>query len=148
MARRGIAMIAATGFAALLTGEGVCRADALDPALIGVWAPSGPDCARVFERRGAALAFRRPIDNVTPATIIRPEEIVLASGACRVQGVSHVSGAFTVKADCNDAASSAAQTLQIRLRSAGEILFNPTGDPARDARLIKCRFDPGAPGPN
>ncbi len=94
------------------------------------------------------MAFRRPIDNGTPATIIRPEEIVLASRACRVQGISYASGAFTVKADCNDAGSSAVQTMQIRLRCAGEILFNPTGDPASDAKLIKCRFDPGAPGRN
>jgi hypothetical protein len=133
------------GFVALIAGSIVCRADALDSSLVGAWAISGPDCARVFQRRGGALAFRQPVDEFAQATIIGPQQIVLSSSTCRVQSVSHPNGAITVNADCNDSVSSTAKTMQIKVKSAGEIIFNSTGDPAFDATLIKCRFDPGAP---
>ena len=146
MAKCEITIVAAAVFAALFNGGEVCLADFFDRALIGAWAPSGPDCARVFERQGAILSFRRPTDSVTLAIIVRPEEIVFTTGACRVQDVSRTSDASMVNADCDEAAGSAAQTVQIRLKSANEIFVNRTGDSARDVRLIKCRFDPGAPG--
>ena len=33
-----------------------------------------------------------------------------------------------------------AQTVQIRVTSGAEIIYSPTGDPALDATLIKCRM--------
>src|SRR5271166_3564213 len=33
---------------ALMAGSAVCRADSLGPSLIGAWATSAPDCAKLF----------------------------------------------------------------------------------------------------
>jgi len=39
--------------------------------LVGAWASSEADCTRLFQRRGKALAFRRPVDQFAQAAIRR-----------------------------------------------------------------------------
>jgi hypothetical protein len=146
MDKRGrMAIAGSMGFVALIASSVVCHADALESSLIGAWATSAPDCARIFARRGGALAFRQPVDKFAQEMIIGPRQIILSSSTCRVQSVSHENGAITVNAGCNDSVSNTGPTMRIKVKSGGEIMYSPTGDPALDTTLIKCRFDPGAP---
>ena len=124
---------------ALMAGSAVCRADSLGPSLIGAWAASAADCARLFELRGAAPAFRQPVDMFAQAAIITPQEIVAPSNTCRVQKVSHQNGAIKVTASCNDSIGYSTQTAEFRFGSGG-IIYSPTGDPALDTTLIRCRL--------
>jgi hypothetical protein len=126
---------AAMGAAALAAGAGACRADALDSSLVGAWTTTAADCSKLF----AGRAFRQPVDKFAQAVIIEPQRIRLPSSDCHIQSVSHTGGAIKVTADCNDSISYTAQTVQIKVRSGGEIVYSPTGDPALDTTLVKCR---------
>jgi hypothetical protein len=57
-----IALAGTAAAVALMAGLAVCRADQLDTSLIGAWAASAADCARLFQPRGGAPAFRQPVD--------------------------------------------------------------------------------------
>ena len=118
----------------------ICIADALDSSLVGGWATSAPDCAKLFVRQGGALAYRKPVDKFAQAAIIEPQQIRAASGTCRVQSVSHQNGAIKVNAECKDSISFTAQTMQITVKSNSEIVYSPTGDPTLATTLIKCRL--------
>jgi hypothetical protein len=125
---------------ALMAGLAVCRADQLDTSLIGAWAASAADCARLFQTRGGAPAFRQPVDKFAQAAIITPQQIVTPSSTSRLRRVSHGNGVIKVDADCNDSISYATETAQITIRSAGEIVYSSTGDTALDTTLIRCRL--------
>ena len=43
-------------------------------------------------------------------------------------------------ADCNNSISYTTQTAEIKVTSAGEIVYSPTGDPALDITFIKCKM--------
>ena len=133
--RSRIVIAAAMGVAALAAGAGACRADALDSSIVGVWTTTAADCSRLF----AGRAFRQPVDKFAQAAIIEPQRILTPSSDCRIQSVSHEAGAIKVTADCNDSISYTTQTVQIKVRSGGEIVYSPTGDPALDTTLVKCR---------
>jgi hypothetical protein len=124
----------------LMAGLAVCRADQLDSSLTGAWAASAADCARLFQSHGGAPAFRQPVDKFAQAAIIAPQQIVTPSSTCRLRRVSHVNGAIKVDADCNDSISYTTETVQITIRSAGEIVYSPTGDPELATTLIRCRL--------
>ena len=47
-------------------------------------------------------------------------------------------GVIKITADCNDSISYTTQTVEIKVKSTGEIVYSPTGDPALDTTLIKC----------
>jgi len=139
MHKRGRAATAVLiGFAAALAGATAAFADALDPILNGAWTTSAPDCSKLFQRRGGVVVYRQPVDRFAQAAIIGPQQIVLPSSVCRVQGVSHENGAIKVSAECSDSISYTHQTVQIKVSSAGQIVYSPTGDPALDTTLIKC----------
>ena len=125
---------------ALMAGLAVCRADQLDTSLIGAWAASAADCARLFQPRSGASAFRQPVDKFAQAFIFAPQQIVTPSSTCRLRRVSHGNGVIKVDADCNDSVSYTTQTAQITIRSAGEIVYSPTGDPALATTFIRCRL--------
>jgi hypothetical protein len=133
--RSRIALALAMGFAALAESAGACQADALDAMLFGSWTTTAADCARLF----AGRAFRQPIDKFAQATIIEPGRIVTPSNDCRIQSVSHDAGVVKLTAECNDSISFTPQTAQIKIKSGGEIVYSPTGDPALDTTLVKCR---------
>jgi hypothetical protein len=69
----------------LMAGLAVCRADPLDTSLIGALAASAADCARLFQPRGGAPAFRQPVDKFAQALTIRPQQIVTPSSTCRLR---------------------------------------------------------------
>ena len=110
----------------------------LDAGLAGAWTASQPDCAKLFVRRGGALAYRQPVDKFAQAAIIGPQVILLPATSCHVERVAHASGVIKITADCNDSISYTTQTVEIKVKSTGEIVYSPTGDPALDTTLIKC----------
>jgi hypothetical protein len=129
------------GLLALIVGSSVCFADALDAGLVGAWATSESDCPKIFERRGGALAFRAPIDKFAQAVIIAPQQILLPAGPCRVQGVSHEKGGvIKVSTECTDTISYTSQTVEIKVKSGGEIVYSPSGDLTLDTTFVKCRL--------
>lgn len=128
------------GFIVLVLGPTVCSADTMNSAMIGAWSLTPSDCTKLFERRGGALAFRQPVDKFAQAAIIEPRQFILPSSVCQVQSVSHQKDAITVKAECNDSISYTPQTIQIKLRSGGEIVYSPNADVSLDTTLIKCRI--------
>jgi hypothetical protein len=99
------------GVVALIAGAEACRADALESPLLGAWAASAADCARLFEPRDGAPAFRQPVDKFAQAAII-----------------------------CNDTIGYSTDTAEIRFGSGGEIIYSATGDPSLATTLIKCRL--------
>ena len=140
MNNRGrIAIAGSMGLAMLIAG-GAGHADTLDSSLSGAWTTTAADCSRLFERRGGAPSYRQPVDKFAQAAIIAPGEILSPASACHVQSVSHENGVIKITANCNDSISFTTQTVQIKVRSAGEIVYSPTGDPALDTTLIKCRL--------
>lgn len=139
MDKRGRSLIVgAAGLLALCAGRSETLADSLDAGLAGAWTASQPDCAKLFVRRGGALAYRQPIDKFAQAAIIEPRAILLPASTCHVQRVLHANGVIKITADCNDSISYTTQTVEIKVKSTGEIVYSPTGDPALDTTLIKC----------
>jgi hypothetical protein len=136
--RSRAALAALIGFAAPLVGQIAANADALDSSLVGAWTTSAPDCAKLFQRRGGALAYRRPVDKFAQAAIIAPQQILLPSSQCRVQSVTHENKAIKIAAECQDSISYTQQTVHIKVTSASEIVYSPTGDPALDTTLVRC----------
>ena len=106
--------------------------------LRGAWAQSTDDCKKIFQRRGAALAYRQPVDKFAQAMIIESQRIRLPTGVCRLERASREGGALRVSGECQDSISYTSQTTYVKLRSKNEILFNPNGDPALNTSLMRC----------
>ena len=106
--------------------------------LIGAWAPSEADCARLFQRRGKALAFRQPIDKFAQAAIVEAQRIRLPSAICQVESASKEGGALKLNAECQDSISYTSRTVHVKLRSDSEMFYSPTGDPVLATTLMKC----------
>lgn len=119
---------------------GAAGGGALDSSLTGAWTTSEPDCAKLFQRRGGALAYRQPVDKFAQAAILEPQQIVTPSSTCHIQSAVHQNGVIKVTADCRDSISFTTQTVEIKVKSGGEIVYSPTGDPALDTAMIKCRL--------
>ena len=128
----------AAGLLTLFAGGSATLADSLDARLAGAWTTSQSDCPKLFVRRGGALAYRQPVDKFAQAAIIEPSVILLPASTCHVQRVSHANGVIKITADCNNSISYTTQALEIQVKSSGEIVYSPTGDPALDTTLIKC----------
>ena len=141
MIKRSRAAIAGSvNLLALIAGSTVGFADALDSGLVGAWTTTASDCSKLFERRGGALAYRQPVDKFAQAAIFEPQQILLPSSTCRVQGVSREKGAINVSAECTDSISYTTQTAQIKVKSPGEIVYSPAGDLSLDTTMVKCRL--------
>ncbi len=107
--------------------------------LVGTWAYSPADCARLFQRRGGGWAFRQPVDKFAQAAIVEsPKRIVLPSAICRIDGASGADGALKVSAECQDSISYTPRSVMIALRSATELIYSASGDPALATTLKKC----------
>ena len=107
--------------------------------LVGTWAYSPADCERLFERRGGGWAYRQPVDKFAQAAIVEsPKRILLPSAICRIDGASNVEGALKVSADCQDSISYTPRSVMIALRSATELIYSASGDPALATTLKKC----------
>jgi hypothetical protein len=107
--------------------------------LVGAWAYSAGDCERLFQRRGGGWAYRQPVDKFAQAAIVEsPKRIVLPSAICRIDGASEVEGSLKVNADCEDSISFTPRSVMIALRSATELIYSASGDPALATSLKKC----------
>jgi hypothetical protein len=107
--------------------------------LVGTWAYSPADCDRLFQRRGGGWAFRQPVDKFAQAAIVEsPKRIVLPSAICRIDGASGAQGALKVNAECQDSISYTPRSVMIALRSATELIYSASGDPALATTLKKC----------
>jgi hypothetical protein len=107
--------------------------------LVGAWAYSAGDCERLFQRRGGGWAYRQPVDKFAQAAIVEsPKRIVLPSATCRIDGASEVEGSLKVNADCEDSISFTPRSVMIGLRSATELIYSASGDPALATTLKKC----------
>jgi hypothetical protein len=107
--------------------------------LVGTWAYSPADCERLFQRRGGGWAFRQPVDKFAQAAIVEsPKRIVLPSAICRIDGASGAEGALKVSAECQDSISYTPRSVMIALRSATELIYSASGDPALATTLKKC----------
>ena len=107
--------------------------------LVGAWAYSAGDCERLFQRRGGGWAYRQPVDKFAQAAIVEsPKRIVLPSAICRIDGASEVDGSLKVNADCEDSISFTPRSVMIALRSATELIYSASGDPALATTLKKC----------
>jgi len=107
--------------------------------LVGTWAYSPADCARLFKRRGGGWAFRQPVDKFAQAAIVEsPKRIVLPSAICRIDSASGAAGSLKVSAECQDSISYTPRSVMIALRSATELIYSASGDPALATTLKKC----------
>jgi hypothetical protein len=107
--------------------------------LVGTWAYSAEDCERLFQRRGAGWAYRQPVDKFAQAAIVEStKKILLPSATCRIEGASEAEGALKVSADCEDSISYTSRSVMIALRSATELVYSASGDPALATTLNKC----------
>ena len=107
--------------------------------LVGTWAYSAADCERLFERRGGGWAYRQPVDKFAQAAIVEsPKRIVLPSAICQIDGASQAEGALKVSAECQDSISYTPRSVMIALRSATELIYSASGDPALATTLKKC----------
>ena len=107
--------------------------------LVGTWAYSTEDCERLFERRGGGWAYRQPVDKFARAAIVEStKKILLPSATCRIEGASEAGGALKVSADCADSISYTSRSVMIALRSATELIYSASGDPALATTLKKC----------
>jgi hypothetical protein len=107
--------------------------------LVGTWAYSAADCERLFQRRGGGWAYRQPVDKFAQAAIVEsPKRILLPSATCQIDGASQAAGALKVSAECQDSISYTPRSVMIALRSATELIYSASGDPALATTLKKC----------
>jgi hypothetical protein len=107
--------------------------------LVGTWAYNAEDCERLFQRRGGGWAYRQPVDKFAQAAIVEStKKILLPSAICRIEGASEAEGALKVSADCEDSISYTSRSVMIALRSATELVYSASGDPALATTLKKC----------
>ena len=107
--------------------------------LVGTWAYSAEDCERLFQRRGGGWAYRQPVDKFAQAAIVEStKKILLPSATCRIEGASEAEVGLKVSADCEDSISYTSRSVIIALRSATELVYSASGDPALATTLKKC----------
>jgi hypothetical protein len=107
--------------------------------LVGTWAYSTEDCERLFQRRGGGWAYRQPVDKFAQAAIVEStKKILLPSASCRIEGASEAEVGLKVSADCEDSISYTSRSVIIALRSATELVYSASGDPALATTLKKC----------
>jgi len=85
--------------------------------LTGAWAYSPADCDKLLQRRGRALAYRRPVDKFEQAAIVKAQRIRLPSATCRIDRASKDSGALKASGDCQDSISHTSRTVYIRYQT-------------------------------
>ena len=126
-------------FGAVLSASGQSvTASEVKRDLVGAWATSASDCAKVFERRGNNWVYRQPIDRFTQAALIASRRIVSPTGDCRVTGVSRVNDVISVAGVCQTSVTFANQTAKIKIIGKDEIVYYPEGNSYLGTTLMKC----------
>ncbi|MGA8024629.1 MAG: hypothetical protein WB990_16780, partial [Candidatus Acidiferrales bacterium] len=81
----------------------------------------------------------QPVDKFAQAAIVEsPKKILLPSAICRIDGAREAEGMLKVSADCEDSISFTPRSVMIALRSATELIYSASGDPALATTLKKC----------
>ena len=62
----------------------------------------------------------------------------MPSSTCQILGASREGAALKLSADCKDSISYTDRTVEIKLKSETELVYNPTGGPQLDTTLKKC----------
>jgi hypothetical protein len=106
--------------------------------LLGAWATSSSDCAKLFERHGDRWAYRQPINEFAQAAIIETGRILAPASTCEVRGVTRKNGVLFVSGMCRDSMSYREQTAQITVKGNNEIVYSPTGDSALNTDFQRC----------
>lgn len=138
MTARGLMRVVILASAAALPAASL--AGSLDAALSGAWATSAADCSRIFQRSGGTIAFREPVDKFAQAAILSPGQIHSPSSVCQIQKVTREGGAYRIEGECRDSISYTPQTVRIKVQGPGQITYSPSGDPALDTALVRCRL--------
>ena len=107
------------------------------------WSGPGPIPRRIAGgcSSGAAAAGRiasRWTSSPRPRLSSSTKKILLPSAICRIEGASEAEGALKVSADCEDSISYTSRSVMIALRSATELVYSASGDPALATTLKKC----------
>lgn len=106
--------------------------------VVGAWAPSPTQCAKLFRRRGGAIAFREPIDQFAQAAIVEPQRIRLPAAICEMRGATVAGDSLKVRGECADVISYTSRTIYVRLKSANQLSYSMTGDPILATQLVRC----------
>jgi hypothetical protein len=123
---------------ALIAGGTVCFPDAIDSRLVGAWAASPSDCARLFQRSGGVLSYRQPLDKFAQGAIVERQHILGPVSTCRVRDVARARDDFSVSVECEDSISFSSQTMHIKMNSGTEIVYSASLDQTLKTTLIKC----------
>lgn len=134
---RSLALV--SGIAAVGLASGAFAA-AINSRLVGAWASSGPDCQKLFVRKGGQLTFRQPVDQFAQAVIIEPGQIRSPTGVCRIVSAGRDKDGVSVSLDCQDTISFRSETAHFKIRSGSEIVYGPTGAASLDTTYQKCRL--------
>ncbi len=79
------------------------------------------------------------MDKFAQAAIVEStKKILLPSATCQIESASEAEGALKVSADCADSISYTSRSVMIALRSATELVYSASGDPALATTLKKC----------
>jgi hypothetical protein len=85
------------------------------------------------------MARESPVGRFPQAAIVEsPKKTLLPSATCRIERASETEGALKVSADCEDSISYTPRSVMIALRSATELVYSASGDPALATTLKKC----------
>ncbi len=131
--RRSFLLALALGFGGPAVAEG------LSPGLNGAWATSDADCQKIFTRGGGGYAFRQPVDKFAQAAIISPGTVVLPSQTCHVTHAATTNGVTALSFDCRDSISYTSQSVDIEVKTPGQLIYRPNGDKTLDTTLVKCK---------
>jgi hypothetical protein len=110
----------------------------MERELLGAWATSASDCAKMFERQGGIWVYRRPIDEFAQAAILETGRILTPTVACEVKDITRTKDVLSVTGMCKDSMSYASQTARITIKGKDEIIYSPTGNPALNTDFQRC----------
>ena len=107
------------------------------------WSGPGPIPRRIASGYFSGAAAAGPIasrwtSSPRPRSSSSTKKILLPSATCRIEGASEAEGGLKVSADCADSISYTSRSVIIALRSATELMYSASGDPALATTLKKC----------
>ncbi len=107
------------------------------------WSGPGPIPLRIASGYSSGAATAGPIasrwtSSPRPRLSNSTKKILLPSAICRIEGASEAEVGLKVSADCEDSISYTSRSVIIALRSATELVYSASGDPALATTLKKC----------
>ena len=81
-------------------------------------------------------AARRSVSS--KAVIVDPQRIRLPSETCELDSAMRDGGSLKLIAECANVNTYTSRTVYVKLRSNGELVYSPTGDPVLATNLMRC----------